>query len=167
MYTCRECENEINLATEPAVKPSLPKILIRWGMLLGILLAAIGSFLWFIAPGRWGNPTAQGEGRAVESLREDQTALRGYATARNGCYPRQLDELGEPVRSAAELAQRGNYQIQYTPGPVGTDGLIHAYVLQARAGNYGLRNFYINNSGFMRVTRENRDATAQDSLYQR
>src|ERR1700737_4716261 len=81
MYNCRECENEINQATEicphcgadltmsvagsqPAAKPSLKKILLRWGILLGVLLAAIWSFLWFIVPERQGNPTTQSAGPA-------------------------------------------------------------------------------------------------------
>jgi hypothetical protein len=181
MYTCRECETEINQGTEicphcgadlttpipgadaPAAKPGLRKILIRWGVLLGVLLGAIWSFLWFIVPGRQGNPAAQAEARAVESLREVRTALRDYAAGQNGGYPRQLEVLGGQVRTAAQLAQSVNYQIQYTPGPVEADGLIRTYVLQARAGNYGFRNFYTDDSGVVRVTRENRAATAQDS----
>ena len=70
MYNCRECETEINQGTEicphcgadltlsvagadpPAAKQSLQKILLRWGVLLGVLLAAIWSFLWFVVPER-------------------------------------------------------------------------------------------------------------------
>src|SRR5258706_14696076 len=61
MYNCRECENEINQATEicphcgadltmsvagsqPATKPSLQKILLRWGFLLAVFFAAFGGF---------------------------------------------------------------------------------------------------------------------------
>ena len=183
MYTCRECENEINQATElcphcgadltapipgadaPAPKPGLRKILIRWGILLGVLLGAIWSFLWFIVPERQGNPTVQAEARAVESLREVRTALGEYASAQNGGYPRQFEELGGQTRTAAQLAQSVSYQIQYAPGPVEADGSIHTYVLQARAGNYGFRSFYTDDSGVIRATRENRPATAQDSPY--
>jgi len=182
MYICRECECEINQGTEicphcgadltapipgedaPKPKPTLSKILIRWGVLLGVLLAAIWSFLWFVVPERQGNPTAQAESRAVESLREIRAALRDYAAAQGG-YPSQLDALGEPVRTAAQFAQSVTYQIQYAPGPVETDGLIHTYVLQARAGNYGFRNFFSDDSGTIRATRENRAATAQDPPY--
>jgi hypothetical protein len=183
MYTCRECETEINQATElcphcgadltlsvagadlPAPKASLQKILLRWGVLLGVLLAAIWSFLWFIVPERQGNPTTQAEARAVESLREVRTALADYASAQNGAYPRQFEALGERVRTAAQLAQSVSYQIQYTPGPVEADGSIRSYVLQARAGNYGFRSFYTDNGGTVHATRENRAATPQDSPY--
>ena len=183
MYTCRECENEINQATElcphcgadltepvsgmdaPPPKPGLRKILIRWGVLLGVLLGAIWSFLWFVVPERQGNPTAQAEARAVESLREVRTALGAYASSQNGGYPRQFEELGAQTRTAAQLAQSVSYEIQYTPGPVEADGSIRTYVLLARAGNYGFRSFYTDDSGIIRATRENRAATAQDSPY--
>jgi hypothetical protein len=183
MYICRECENEINQGTEicpqcgtdltapipgadaPAPKPGLRKILVRWGLLLGVLLGAIWSFLWFVVPERQGNPTVQAEARAVEAMREVRVALRDYAASQNGGYPRNLDALGEPVRTAAQFAQSVNYQIQYTPGQIEADGLIRTYMLQARAGNYGFRNFYTDDSGSIRVTRENRAATAQDSPY--
>jgi len=183
MYICRECENEVNQGTEicphcgtdltlaipgaaaPKPKPGLQKILIRWGVLLGVLLGAIWSFLWFVVPERQGDPTAQAEARAVESMREIRAALRDYAAGQNGGYPRQLEALGDQARTAAQLAQSVSYQLQYTPGQVEADGLIHTYVLQARAGNYSFRNFYTDDTGVVRVTRENRPATAQDSPY--
>ena len=144
MYNCRECETEINQGTEicphcgadltvfppgvdqPAAKPSLQKILLRWGVLLGVLLAAIWSFLWFIVPERQGNPTTQSEARAVESLRQVRSALATYASAQHGAYPREFEALGEPVRTAAQFAQSVNYHIQYTPGPVEADGSIRS-----------------------------------------
>ncbi len=183
MYTCRECENEINQATElcphcgadltepvpgehaPKPKPSVGKILMRWGILLGVLLAAIWSFLWFIVPERQGNPTAQAESRAADSLREIRAALVDFASAQGGAYPRQLDAVGERARLAAQLAQSVNYQVQYTPGPVDADGTIRSFSLQARAGNYGFRNFYIDDAGILRASRENRPATPEDPPY--
>ena len=183
MYTCRECEAEINQATEicphcgadltesipgiedPEPKPPIGKSLLRWGALLGVLLAAIWSFLWFVVPERQGDPKTQAEARAAESLREARAALVDYASAQGGTYPRQFETLGERVRTAAQLAQSVNYQIQYTPGEAAADGAIRTFVLQARAGNYGFRSFYLDDTGLLRATRENRAATAQDALY--
>ena len=183
MYTCRECEYEINQATElcphcgadltvpipggeePAAKPSIGKVLLRWGVLLAVLLAAIWSFLWFIVPERQGNPTAQAEGRAAESLREVRAALVDYASAQGGAYPQQFEAVGDRVRLAAQLAQSVNYQVQYTPGPVDADGMIRSFALQARAGNFGFRNFYLDNTGILRATRESRPATSEDPPY--
>jgi hypothetical protein len=183
MYTCRECENEINQATEicphcgtdltapipgaeiATARPGLAKTLLRWAILLGVLLAAIWSFLWFIVPERQGNPTAQAEARAAESLREIRAALVDFASAQGGAYPRQFEEAGERVRTAAQLAQSVNYQVQYTPGPVDANGAIRTFGLQARPGNFGFRNFYLDDSGILRSTRENRSATTQDPPY--
>jgi hypothetical protein len=183
MYTCRECENEINQATElcphcgadltapvpgaesPAAKLGIGKILLRWGVLLGVLLAAIWSFLWFIVPERQGDPTAQAEARAADSLRGIRAALIDFASVQGGAYPRQFEAVGERVRLAAQLAQSVNYQVQYTPGPVNADGTIRTFALQARAGNYGFRNFYLDDSGILRATKESRPATSEDPPY--
>jgi hypothetical protein len=183
MYTCRECETEINQATEicphcgadltsppfgadaPQTKPSLRKILIRWSVLLGVLLAAIWSFLWFVVPERHGNPALAAEDRAVQALRDIQAALADYASAEGGTYPQQFDALGERARKAAQLAQSAGYQIQYAPGTVETGGRIRTYALQGGAGNYGFRNFFSDQSGVLRATSENRSATVQDAPY--
>src|SRR5271169_1413209 len=161
MYMCRECENEINQATElcphcgadltapipgaeaTGAKPGIGKILMRWGLLLGVLLAAIWSFLWFVVPERQGNPTAQSEARAAESLREVRAALVDFASAQGGAYPRQFEAVGERVRLAAQLAHNHNNQVKYTPGPVDAGRTIRTFALQGRAGNYGFRNFYL------------------------
>ncbi len=55
--------------------------------------------------------------------------------------------------------------MEYTPGPAGADGRVHNYILLARPGNYGYRNFYTDESGVLRATRENRAATAQDPAF--
>jgi hypothetical protein len=180
MFTCRECEQDINTATEvcphcgadltvaPAdssgmpAKPSLKKILIRWGVLLAVLLGAMWSFLWFIMPARQGNPTTQAEDRALASLTEVRTALTDYAAVQNGAYPQDFASLDQRVRTAAQLAQSANYQLQYTPGPPQADGAIHTYSLIARAGNFGYRNFYVDESGVVHATKEDRPATSQD-----
>ena len=183
MFTCRECETEINQATEicphcgadlsvpmdgtgaPPAKKPLRKTLLRWGVLLFVLLGAMWGFLWFVIPARQGNSVAQAEQRAAQSLRDIQAELREYASPQNGGYPQKFESLGQRARDAVQLAQSANYQVQYTPGPVETDGGIHTYILQARAGNYGFRNFYTDASGTLRATRENRAATAEDPPY--
>lgn len=183
MFTCRECENEINQATElcphcgadltlplpsgsvDKPKPSLTKILLRWGVLLGVLLGAIWSFLWFVVPERQGDPTTQAEARAAAALREVRSALVDFSSAQGGAYPERFETVGERVRLAAQLAQSVNYQIQYTPGPVDAGGSIRTFSLQARAGNFGFRNFYLDDTGILRATKEGRAATSEDPPY--
>ncbi len=177
MYTCRECEREINQATEicpycgtdltaphvaetpaPAKKPRLAVVLLRWGVLLAALLA----FVWYILPERKGRDEARAEARAVEALGEVRVALAAYAGAQRGSYPTSLEALADRVRFPAQKALSEGYQLQYTPGPAGSDGRVHNYVLLARPGNYGYRNFHTDETGVLRATRENRPATAQD-----
>ena len=88
MVTCRQCESEINQATEicphcgadltftlaedvsPKKKATVPQILLRWGILLGVLLAAIWSFLWFVVSPRTGQVSLEAETQAVQALGE-------------------------------------------------------------------------------------------------
>ena len=179
MYTCRECERPVNQATEvcpycgadltvPAEtaeditkKPGLLGAVLRWG----VLLAAIWGFLWFVLPERRGNTAAQAEARALEMLREAQTALATYADAQ-GSFPASLDLLppasAATVRQAAQRALGERYDLLYTPGPAGADGRVNSFSLRARAGHYGYRNFFVDQTGVVRATRENRAATADD-----
>jgi hypothetical protein len=177
MYECPHCEAHINTATEicpqcgadlaSAAEPTPPaplrKVLLRWGILLGILLACLWSFLLFVMPAHRGNPALDAETRAVAALNDVHATLASYAAAQpGGSFPGSLEMLGDRARTAAQLAQSEGYQLQYTPSPAGPDGVIHGYALQARAGNFGYRNFYTDQSGTLRATKENRAATSQD-----
>jgi hypothetical protein len=179
MYTCRECEREINQATEicpycgadlsvPAEgesesKPRTPaQIVLRWTVLLGALAAVLWGFLWYILPARNGSPALEAETRATAALTELRVALGTYAEAQGGAYPISLEPLGDRARLPAQNALSLGYQLQYTPGPIGADGLVHSYVLLARAGNFGYRNFYTDETGVLRATKENRTANSQD-----
>lgn len=181
MYTCRECENVINQGSEicpycgadltlpasadaelAAKKPSLRAAVVRWSALLLVLLGAIWSFLWFVMPEPGRDRVARAEAGAADALREIRAALADYAGAQGGAYPASLEVLGDRARLPAQIAQREGYQMQYTPGPAGPDGRVHNFVLLARPGNYGYRNFYLDETGVLRATQENRPATAQD-----
>jgi hypothetical protein len=180
MYTCRECEHEINQGTEicpqcgadltlpPAGeiverKPlTTRQILLRWGFLLTILLGAMWSFLWFVASPRTGQVALQAETRAVQALDEVRALLSGYAAAKGGAYPGTLEPLGPLARQAAQMAQSEGYRLEYVPGPSGADGTIRSFSLEARPGNYGYRSFYTDVAGLIRATSENRAATSSD-----
>jgi hypothetical protein len=180
MYTCRQCEEEINQATEICAHcgadltipraddgttkppPSRRKRVIRWIIFLTILFGSLWSFLWFVVSPRTGQPTVQAEQQALDSLATVQGALASYAQAMNGAYPSTLDPLGAAVRVAAQRAQSLGYQMQYMPGPLGGGSSIHGYSLTATAGNHGYRSFYTDESGVVRATREERQAIATD-----
>jgi hypothetical protein len=180
MYTCWECESEVNQATEicpccgadltglglnhdePRPQVPMKKKVMRWGGLLVVMLAALWSFLWFVVPERQGNPTAQAESRAMQSLTDVRAALTSYSTAQNGAYPESLEDLGEPARNALQMASSVNYQIIYMPGPANANGTITSYTIEARAGNFGFRSFFTDEAGIVRSTKENRPANVQD-----
>ena len=180
MYTCRECEHEINQGTEicprcgadltlPPPGEALERkplttrqILLRWGMLLTVLLGAMWSFLWFVASPRTGQGALQAETRAVQALDEVRALLSSYAAAQGGAYPRTLEPLGPLARQAAQMALSEGYQVEYTPGPADANSSIRSYSLEARPGNYGYRSFYTDVSGLVRATSENRAATSSD-----
>ncbi|MGB6200572.1 MAG: hypothetical protein WBF35_13595 [Candidatus Acidiferrales bacterium] len=180
MYTCRQCDEEINQATEicphcgtdltivpegetPAkTPPSRRKRVIRWIVLLTVVFGSLWSFLWFVVSPRTGQPTVQAEQQALDSLTQVQAALASYSQVMSGAYPSTLDPLGAAVRVAAQRAQSFGYQMQYSPGPLASDGSIRSYALQATAGNHGYRSFYTDESGVVRATREERPASASD-----
>ncbi len=176
MYVCRECEQPINQASElcpycgadltvsppevqvsPPKKRSLVKVFLYWG----VVLTCLWAIVWYALPLRLSNPAAQAESRALEALADLRAALHNY-TAAEGSYPATLETLGEPAREAAQWAQSGGYELQYVPAPRDTEGRVKNYSLTARPGNYGYRNFYCDDSGMIRATRENRPATPQD-----
>ncbi len=184
MYTCRECERPINQASElcpycgadltelpgvdePADTPAKRrKALVRRWVLWGVIVAGMWAFLWFVLPERTGDAAAvEAEQRAVEALRQVASALDEFkSTSRR--YPGSLDALSgdslTQARDAAQRAQAMGYALEYTPGPSGADGLVSTYALLARPGNFGFRNFFVNETGTIRATTENRPATAQD-----
>jgi hypothetical protein len=173
VYTCPQCEEAINQASEicpycgsdltvPAEgekenKPKFLKIAIFWGGILGILWA----IAWFALPWRMAGVKPDAELRARGALEEVRTALAAYQ-ASEGTLPSGLEALGDRARTAAQEAQSAHYTVQYTPGNPDANGRIKTYTLIARAGNSGYINFFTDETGIFRSTREDRKATTQD-----
>jgi type II secretory pathway pseudopilin PulG len=179
MFTCRECEEPINQASEicpycgadltaQAVsepgdarkKPKLARTLMMWGVVLAVI-AGIG---WLAVPWRMGGSKAGGETRAREAIETVQKALGQYR-ASEGAYPDSLEALGGAAREAAQQAQAVRYTLQFTAGPRDSAGRVGTYTLMARAGNFGYLNFYTDETGVLRATAEDRAATAQDAPF--
>jgi hypothetical protein len=175
MYVCRECEQPINQGSEicpycgadltaaPAGveetvrKPGAAKLVLIWGA----VILGLWGIVWYVLPHRSGDPAAGAESRALEALSQVRGALAAYSDTEGG-FPPSLDPIADKVRATAQSAQGEGYQLGYTPGAPAADGHVHGYSLQARAGNYGFRNFYTDETGVLRATRENRPATVQD-----
>ncbi len=176
MYTCRECEQPINqasevcpycgadLAAEEAAGPA-EGVLWKRVTVWGAMILAMWAFLWFILPERATDAAGEAESRGLAALAEAGKALAAHHDA-HGSFPGSLEGLApaalDRLREAAQRAQSLGYRLEYTPGPPADDGHVHTFTLLARPGNYSYRNFFGNESGAVRWTRENRPANALD-----
>ncbi|MGB0035991.1 MAG: hypothetical protein WBP79_11010 [Candidatus Acidiferrales bacterium] len=176
MFTCRECEQAINQASEicpycgadltaPPAGESGQRVkkasVIRIIFLCGAALAILWAIAWFALPWRMAGSRPAAEAGAREALTRLQGSLNAYQ-ASEGTFPRGLETLGDGARQAAQSAQSVHYTLLYTPGNPEADGRVKSYALVARAGNFGYLNFYTDESGVFRFTSEDRAATAQD-----
>jgi len=175
MYTCPECEYEINSSSElcPHCGADLtsqgkqpeekPLSLARRLLILAAFAALIGSvwaFLLYIVPDRQAASRKQAETQAEASLREIGRQLAAYADASGGEYPASLDALGDNELPPAQAARREGYNLSYSTSE--EQGRIRHFVLLAQPERYGFRSFYLDESGVLRATRQNRPATGDD-----
>jgi hypothetical protein len=176
MYTCRECEQNINQATEvcpycgadltasPATESGTPakkSSPVRTIIILGFVVLFLWAIAWFAVPWRITGSKAESEAQARAALAGIQEVLSTYQSS-EGTFPSSLDALGDRVRADVQIAQSANYTLQYTPGQPDLHGSIKSYALTARSGKFGYFNLYADESGVMRVTGEARAATVQD-----
>lgn len=184
MYTCPQCEGEINpaseicprcgadlaslaekaLAAEPVKHRSVARLLLIWGAVIAVIAAGLYAFEWYVLPeySATGAPR-QAEAQTVDALRLIQSELSLYSAA-EGRYPGSLEALGAQAKAAAQAAVRNGYTLEYTPGTPASAGPARSYTLTARAGRYGLLNFCTDQTGAIHATRENRPASPQDPL---
>jgi zinc-ribbon domain len=180
MYLCPYCGEEINQASElcphcgsdltqlaeaaePAPPRSLRRILLIWAVIITGIAGMLWGFLWFVLPEQRGSASQRAQAGALAAVRDLQEALASYAQAQpDHAFPQSLEALGDRARADAQLAQSNGYQLSYEPANPGPDGAVRGYALTARAGNYGYLNFYLDEAGPLRVTRENRAANSHD-----
>ena len=176
MYTCPECEQPLNQSTElcPYCGTDLTataaaaeitrkkkfrtvRIIILWA----VLIAAVWAIVWFVLPPRPESSKTEAEKRALATLAEVRTALLSYSQA-SGSFPPSIEPLDASVHASIQAAQTAGYEIQYTPADADNSGRIRSFVLLARPGNFGYRNFYTDETGAIHATSANRPATPQD-----
>ena len=176
MYVCRDCEQPLNQAMEvcpfcgadltaerleetgaPKKQSRLWKSMLVWA----ILIAAVWAIVWFVLPPRPETSKGEAEKSAIAALADVRGAITAYAAA-TGNYPPSIEPLGAPSRSAMQTAQGAGYEIQYAPASADDSGRIKSFVLLARPGNFGYRNFYVDETGVIHETSANRPATPQD-----
>lgn len=180
MFTCPECEQAINQASTACpycgadmanapdgsefanVGVQSKKITsARIAILLGIFLAILAVTAWLALPWKISGTQPDAEAHGLEALGTIQQTLTAYQGSEGG-FPSSLEGLGDLVRFEAEKAQTAHYTVLYIPGKPDAEGRVKSYMLTARAGNFGYMNFYTDESGVIRGTRENRAASVQD-----
>jgi hypothetical protein len=180
MFTCPECEQAINQASAACpycgadvtnapdgsefanVGVQNKKITpARMAILLGIFLAILAATAWLALPWKISGTQPDAEAHGLEALGIIEQALTTYQGSEGG-FPSSLEGLGDRVRFEAVEAQSAHYTMQYIPGKPDAEGRVKSYMLTARAGNFGYMNFYTDESGIIRGTRENRAAGVQD-----
>jgi len=123
---------------------------------------------------------AANQASAVLSLRIINTAEATYVDTYKGRYSPSLAALGpppegtQPSAAAAGLVDsllagggvKSGYRFTYAPGPPDKAGHIQSYAVTARPSVYGAtgnRSYFTDQSGVIRMTSEDRSATATDS----
>lgn len=141
-------------------------------------LVVLAGYFFFYPPMMHACWRVTNDASAVGSLRTLNTAIVQYQST-YGKPPASLAQLGPapqsqpPAEASAEHAdlldsvlaggQKSGYQFVYAPGPL--DGRPFRYTIVARPIRYrttGQRNFFTDETGEIRSTREDRPATKDD-----
>ncbi|SRR6266851_1788550 len=136
----------------------------EWSSPIFVILAGIGclaGILWYNLGDPSASPASETAEVAAKSLRDVREALSTYMLSQ-GVYPATLDPLGDQVGQPLQSAYRAGYKIQYIPKPSTHNGSYGGFVIFARPENGHYLNFYIDESGVVRTTQENRPATERD-----
>ena len=175
MFTCPHCEQTINpasevcpyckadLAPEPlAIRQEAQRKGLIWTLVgAAVLVAAVWAMVWLVFPKPDVPDHAQAESGAISALRQVVGVVTAYRR-RQGTYPYTIQEVTGQATAAYNSARAEGYTLVYLPGPVQNDGNIHSFVMLARPEYYGYLHFYVDQTGVIRATKQNREATSHD-----
>lgn len=99
---------------------------------------------------------------AAKSLRDVREALSAYALSAKDVYPASLDLLSARTSLPMQSALSAGYNLQYIPNVTSNDGVPRGFVILARHEKSEYLSLYIDESGVVRATPENRPATVSD-----
>ena len=139
---------------------SRPTIL-RWTLPAVVIVCAVGMVIWYATRTNEGDAPATGEAAATSAMVNVRVALSQYAISHGDQYPSTLEPLGAQAAVPVQDAQIGGYALEYKALPSG-DGKIRGFTLLAQSKNASGRSFYIDQSGVLRATLENRPARVDD-----
>lgn len=127
-----------------------------------IAIFCLAGILWFNFGGHTISQTVEAAQTAAKSLRDLREALSTYALSAKDSYPPALDSLGDRLSRAAQTASSAGYKLTYIPRSSSSDGIFRGFVLLARPEKSSYLNLYIDESGVVRATAENRPANSFD-----
>jgi hypothetical protein len=153
---------EVKVVLEPEDPRFSPALVRRWAVAGVAILFFVAGLSWYALRAPDSDSPEQAEALATKTLFQLRSDLLDYALRSGGKYPATMETLAGRTASLVEDARNAGYEVIYTPQPSPNDGLIRAFSLTARAQTEHLRNFYVDESGQMRATGENRSATIQD-----
>jgi len=150
----------IVIEQEKSRNPKL--VFLRWIIATVAVACSLAGLLWY-ARGEHGKDLGKQEETTVsKALRDIRTALSQYALTSDDQYPSALGKLGDRAAQPLQEARNESYEVTYTPKSSKKSGNIVGFELFANSGKPNHRSFYIDESGVLRATQENRPATDKD-----
>ena len=156
----------VEFVNPDAPPPLTPRSFFQhWGSVIvaiAIFAGCMLGILWHYFGGLRASPTAQAAEVAAQTLRDVRVELSAYSLYAKDEYPATLDSLGALAAQSAETARGAGYKLFYIPRPSSSDKGFRSFVLLARPDNGAYMNLYVDESGVVRATTENRPATSLD-----
>jgi hypothetical protein len=141
---------------------SLTAVFLRWIIVTVGVGCSLTGLLWYARREHSKNLREQEETTASRALHDIRTALSQYALTSGDQYPSALGTLGDRAAQPLQEARTESYEMKYIPKLSSNDGAITGFELWANPGMPNLRSFYIDESGVLRATQENRQANDTD-----
>jgi hypothetical protein len=123
---------------------------------------SLTGLLWYARLRYSNNLGNHEETTASKSLHDIRTALSQYALTSGDQYPSSLGMIGDQTAQPLQQAKTESYDVTYTPKSSGKDRAITGFELWANPRKPSHRSFYIDESGILRTTQENRPANDKD-----
>jgi hypothetical protein len=139
-----------------------PSVALRWGVPVVVILCLLGAISWYIMPSNDDDSSTKSEVNAKNTLLNIRMALSQYAILKGDDYPSTLDSLYTQATSPKQDTKIEGYTVVYTPQRSEKDGRIHSFSLLGQPEKANSLNFYIDQTGVLRATRESRPARIDD-----
>ena len=135
--------------------------MLRWVLPALAVVCGLGVALWYATRTADSDASATAGDAATRALLSIRVALSQYAISHGDQYPATLEPLGAQAAVPVQDAKIGGYELEYQ-ALLSSDGKIRGFTMVAKPENVTGRSFYIDQSGVLRATQENRPARVND-----